>query len=495
MNNNKIEISIIVPAFNEAKRLPMFLDMLIAYCNKSDKNYEIIVVDDGSSDNTHEVAEAHRDQFHDLETMKIRENRGKGYAVKRGFFRARGQICVFLDADGSVGPEEIERNLHYITNDGYDIFVGSRVLRSEGRSLEALWYRKFIGKIFNFFVRAFLFKNIKDTQCGFKMIKKEIVRPLFSRSYLRGFGFDIEILYLAFKMGYKVKEGAVSWHHVAGSRVNLVTDSVKMFFNVLQIRNWHCTPVNPLGKYLGPDEYAYMHELEDYHWWFVARRNLAVCLIKSLKIPSPIILDIGTGTGSNLLSFSKLGETHGVDIASQAIEFCRKRGIKNVTQCSAEKMTYANKTFDVIACLDLLEHIPEPVEALLEMRRVLKDNGRIIIMVPAHKILWSQHDEALCHLRRYEKDSLLRDLKDAGLKAQDLGYFFCLSFFVVALIRIVRRFFISKGKPHSDTTTLPPKLLNEFLKFLFNIEIKITTKLGLPIGTTIYAVVSKGSTK
>ena len=292
-------------------------------------------------------------------------------------------------------------------------------------------------------------------------------------------------------MGYKVKEKSVSWHHVAGSKVNLVTDSLKMFFNILQIRNWHCTPINPFDKYMGPDEYAYMYEFEDYHWWFVARRNLATHLIKSLKISSPIILDVGTGTGSNLLSFSKLGESHGVDIASQAIEFCKKRGIKNVVQCSAEKMAYPDKTFDVITCLDLLEHIPNPVETLSEMRRVLKDNGSIVIMVPAFRILWSQHDEALCHLRRYEKDSLLQDIHEAGLKAQNLGYFFCISFFIVAPIRIMRRFFISRAQPHSDTTTLPPKPLNWMLKSLFRLEAEIALRFGLPIGTTIYTVAVK----
>src|SRR6185436_12692004 len=125
----------------------------------------------------------------------------------------------------------------YLLKENYDIFVGSRVIEDPTRILKTKWYRKLIGSVFNFFVRKFLFCQIKDTQCGFKMFRRETVKPLFARSYLRGFGFDIEILYLAHKMGYRVKEGPVSWKSVDGSKVNLLRDSAKMFVNILQIRN------------------------------------------------------------------------------------------------------------------------------------------------------------------------------------------------------------------------------------------------------------------
>lgn len=489
--NEKIDISIVIPAFNEAGRLPRFLDRVSSYCNRSKNTYEIIVVDDGSSDNTSETAASYKTRFPNLHTIRIKKNRGKGYAVKRGLLKSKGEICLFLDADGSTGPEEIGENIHYILKEGYDIFVGSRVLRREGQVLKVKWYRKFIGTVFNFFVQTFLFKNIKDTQCGFKMFRKEVVKPLFSRSHIRDFGFDVEILYLAHKMGYRVKEGPVSWHHVGGSRINLFTDSIRMFFRILQTRNWHCTPIDPFAGYMGPDEYKYMYELECYHWWFVSRRNLVMHLIKSLEIASPTILDVGSGTGGNLLSLSKLGKTFGIDASERAIEFCRKRGLYNVTRCPAEKIEYADRTFEVITCLDVLEHVSNPVEVLLELRRVLKDGGKVIITVPAFRILWSQHDEALCHLRRYEKDSLSCDLHEAGLEIEKIGYFFFASFFAVAPIRVMRRFFVSRQKLRSDTTTLPPKFLNEFLKLLFKIEIGVLDNFRLPFGTTVYAIASR----
>lgn len=486
-----IDISIVIPAYNEANRLPSFLEKLIAHCNNSTMRYEIIVFDDGSNDNTSEAIQKYKTTFPNLHIMGIHRNRGKGYAVKKGLLSAQGKVCGFLDADGSVQPQEIEKNIHYILDDGYDIFIGSRAKLAHEQIIEAKWYRILIGTVFNFFLNSFLFKEFRDTQCGFKLFRREVIEPLFSRSYLQGFGFDIEILYLAHKIGYKVKEGPVSWHHVDGSKINLVTDSISMFFNILQVRNWHCTPINTHSKYLEPSEYKFMYELEKYHWWFVSKNNLVREIIKSFGIPSPTILDVGMGTGANMLALSELGQTFGIDAAEQAMEFCKKRGLKNIARCHAEKITHPDKTFDVIIALDLLEHVFDPVKVLIELRRLLKDNGKIIITTPAFRMLWSQHDEALCHLRRYNKKTLSLDAAEARLKTDMMGYFFFSSFFPVTFIRLMRRLLPNRYQLKSDTTTLPPKFLNEFLKLIFKFEVRIFRRYGTPLGTTLYAILSK----
>lgn len=159
--------------------------------------------------------------------------------MKRGFFNADGKICLFLNADGSVGPKEIGKNLHYILDKDYDIFVGSRVLRGQGQILNTKWYRKFIGAIFKIFVQLVLISCVKDTQCGFKMFKKETIKPLFSKSRFRGFSFDLEILYLAYNMGYKIKEGPVSWQYINNSKINFFKDPIRMFIDIFLIKNRH----------------------------------------------------------------------------------------------------------------------------------------------------------------------------------------------------------------------------------------------------------------
>ena len=490
---DKIDISIVIPAYNERNRLPHFLKQIISHCKRSQKKYEIIIVDDGSQDETFHVALSFVSQYQHLQVLKNKRNRGKGYSVKRGFLRSKGNLCLFLDADGSVTPDEIERNIPYIEKDGFDIFVGSRTLKDKNQSLKVKWYRKAIGTVFNFLVQSLLFKNIGDTQCGFKIFRREVIIPLFSRVYLEGFGFDIEVLYLAHKMGYRVKEGPVSWHHVGGSKINLATDSFRMFWNILQVRNWHCTPINPLSQWLGPDEYQYMYNMENLHWWFISRRYLMHRLLKSLKLISPYILDVGSGTGANLIALQRIGRTYGIDASQKALNLSKRRGQMNITQGLAERLPYKERSFDLITCLDILEHTHDPVKALKEIRRVLKDNGRILIMVPAFRLLWSQHDEALCHYRRYNKISLSNDLFEAGFKIEKMSYLFFLSFFAVAPIRIIRRLLFTFHKPQSDTTTLPPKYLNDLLIYIFKKESGISAKMGLPFGTTLFAIATKQS--
>ncbi|MBF0511227.1 MAG: glycosyltransferase family 2 protein [Candidatus Omnitrophica bacterium] len=232
------DISVIIPAKNEEKRIPRFLDSLISYCQKSRLRYQLIVVDDGSSDKTAEIIINYKKSFPQLNLMSLGKNHGKGFAIKQGILSAKGRIVLFMDADGATPADEIEKNLKYF-EEGYDIVIGSSVMHQKDCSVKALLYRKTMGFIFNFLVRTLLIKGIKDTQCGFKMFRGEIVRPLWEKVRIEGFGVDLEVLFLAQKMNYKIKEVAVNWTHVDESKINLVRDSLRMFHNIFQIRSWY----------------------------------------------------------------------------------------------------------------------------------------------------------------------------------------------------------------------------------------------------------------
>jgi len=231
-------ISIIIPAKDEQKRLPHFLKLVIDYCRETPHLYELIIVDDGSKDQTAIEALAFQNDFPSLKVISLDRNYGKGQAVKAGFLEAKGDIVLFLDADGSTKPQEIGRHLHFF-EEGYDIVVGSRVLRDGHAKVEALAYRRWIGTIFNFLVSHLLLEGIKDTQCGFKMFRSKAAQDIFKNVHLKGFGFDLEVLYLAKKMRFSIKEVAVNWTHVDGSKVHLLKDSIGMFWNMIQIKRWH----------------------------------------------------------------------------------------------------------------------------------------------------------------------------------------------------------------------------------------------------------------
>lgn len=245
-----IDISVIIPAKNEARRLPFFLTGLMRLAAASEQNFEFIVVDDGSTDNTAAIVKS----MAPVRVIRFDTNKGKGAAVKAGFAAARGNILVFMDADGATPPEEIEANLSYF-DQGVDVVIGSRLLDDGTRQVEARVHRKLIGMVFNSMVRLFLFKIIQDTQCGFKMFRREVAEAIFADVRINRFGFDLEALYLANRLGFCIKEVPVNWHHVDGSRINLVTDALQMLVNIFQIRLWHGhkQPV-PRGSCLRKDD-------------------------------------------------------------------------------------------------------------------------------------------------------------------------------------------------------------------------------------------------
>lgn len=232
------DISIIVPAYNEYRRLPPTLLDIINYFESKGRNYEIIVVDDGSTDDTPELVEKFARVRSEITVIRVPQNCGKGNAVRTGMLNASAPTLLFADADGSTPIAELDRLEAYLGQDA-DLVIGSRALRSDVTMVRTRWYRKFLGRFFNSLVNLLILPGLADTQCGFKLFKRDVARFLFSHQTSNGFGFDVEILYLARKAGLRIKEVPVNWTNVPNSKVNLLLDSTLMFKDILTFKMKH----------------------------------------------------------------------------------------------------------------------------------------------------------------------------------------------------------------------------------------------------------------
>jgi len=241
-----VELSVIVPAFNEERRLPPTLVDMVDHLDEWGKSYEIIVVDDGSTDETPTVVEKFARLRPQVRLIRLPANRGKGAAVKTGMESAYGARRLFADADGSTPFGEIRRLMEQLDS-GADVAIGSRALASQATRVQTVWYRKVLGRIFNGTVNLLLLPHIADTQCGFKLFTAAAAREIFHRQTVSRFSFDVEILYIARRLGLEVVEVPINWTNVPGSKVNLVLDSAQMLLEVLLVRFRHRT-VRPITR-------------------------------------------------------------------------------------------------------------------------------------------------------------------------------------------------------------------------------------------------------
>jgi dolichyl-phosphate beta-glucosyltransferase len=231
-----IDLSIIVPAYNEEQRLPPTLDRLYAFLQTQPVRWEIVVVDDGSRDRTCAVVEDAMLRIPHLRLVKQIPNRGKGAAVRRGMLAARGQLRVMCDADCSMPPEQLPRLLAPIIACESEIAIGSRYVEGAKSDIKQPRYRVLWSRLCNKVIQRSLVPGVRDTQCGFKAFTAEAARDLFGRGRIDGWAFDLEILALARRRGFAISEIGVEWSDDGRSRVNPLKDMWKVIREALTIR-------------------------------------------------------------------------------------------------------------------------------------------------------------------------------------------------------------------------------------------------------------------
>jgi glycosyltransferase involved in cell wall biosynthesis len=227
-------VSIVIPAFNEAARIGNTIQKVQHFLQRFPFPHELIIVDDGSVDDTPKIIE--RSGFPEIRSLRNDSNHGKGYAVRQGVLAATGDYVLFSDADLSAPIEELEKLLDVALKENADVVIGSRAVDRSMIDVHQSAVRESAGILFNLAVRLLLGLRIHDTQCGFKLFKRDRVLNIFNKQTTAGFGFDPELLFLAARSGLKIREVPVRWSHAEGSKIRFLRHGIGMFLDLVRIR-------------------------------------------------------------------------------------------------------------------------------------------------------------------------------------------------------------------------------------------------------------------
>jgi dolichyl-phosphate beta-glucosyltransferase len=235
MRDSDLDVSMVIPAYNEQTRLPKTLTAVMEYFSKTPRSHEVIVVDDGSSDETARLVREFSLRWPSIKLLRLPRNMGKGAAVRAGVLNSLGRFIVFNDADGATPPAMTERLLAAL-EEGADVAIGSRDAFADDRRVERTWRRALIGGVFSVLVNLWVVRGIRDTQCGFKMFRRHVAYDIFERQRIDGFAFDVEVLRLARVLRFNIVPVPIDWTEVPGSKVRIGRDACRMLWDILRVR-------------------------------------------------------------------------------------------------------------------------------------------------------------------------------------------------------------------------------------------------------------------
>lgn len=249
------------------------------------------------------------------------------------------------------------------------------------------------------------------------------------------------------------------------------------------------TVIKELPREMQQHTYAILYEVEETHWWYRGRRRILSYFIEQIcsrvKDRRPQILDVGCGTGANLVMLGEFGDAHGIDVSHDALAFCHARGLERVRHGAAEKLPYEDGTFDLVTALDVVEHLDDDMAGLREMRRVLRPDGHALLFVPAFMFLWGVQDDVSHHRRRYRMPELLKAVREAGFEVERATYANITFFLPILLVRTFMRWMNIKT---STENNIGVSSLNGLLGRILGSEATWLRYLNLPFGVSALCV-------
>jgi dolichyl-phosphate beta-glucosyltransferase len=430
-------LTLVVPVFDEAARVDDFAASLIEYASARPGGVELLFVDDGSRDATADLLEARLAARPDVSARVLRlPHLGKGAAVAAGLAAAGAPVAAFCDLDLSTPLDQLDVVIATAARAGglaiasRDL-AGSRLTRPEGP------VRELLGKSYNRLLQATVTPGVVDTQCGAKAAATDVWERLLVHTREAGFAWDAELVAVALALGVRVHEVPVEWHHDDRSKIRVGRDGMRMVQALPRIvasrqraraaRPRDTTTAAPLEVFDDANAAA-LAGADRQHWWFRSKAALVATGIRRTQRGAPAggwLVDVGGGAGGVTAMLGWRPDRALVAEGNAALcAAARDRHGLAVARATVDHVPVADGTADVVCLLDVVEHLADPVAALVEARRLLRPGGRVVVNVPAHEWLWSRADEVLGHHRRYTRATLRADLASAGFEPVVLGHVF-----------------------------------------------------------------------
>ena len=493
-------LGLVVPVYDEAARIGEFCGLLLDFVASLPGGSELLIVDDGSADATVALVREQLAKRPGLPARVLeRPHLGKGAAVAAGLDALTTPLLAFCDLDLSTPLPELLRVVIAGSRPGV-LAIGSRdltgssVVRPESRGREAL------GRAYNRLLQATVVPGVVDTQCGAKAATAEVWRLILAHTREPGFAWDAEAVAVAGALGIDVQEVPIEWHHDDRSKVHVLRDGLGMVRATPRI--WRSRRAAALsgrstsaqlleGEVFDDHNAELLMESDRTHWWF---RSKAAFVATALRRTAPKgrdqgwLVDVGAGAGG-VTALLGWGPDRVMVLEGNLAMVRQARSAHGLAgvQAVVDALPVANGSAAVVCLLDVIEHLDDPVPALVAAGRALGPSGRLVVNVPAHRWLWSQADVELGHVQRYTRATLSRDLRAAGLDPVLMTHVFSWLVPPVWLARRVMR----PGRAELGLDQTSP-ILDRAAMVLTGLERQLLGRLPMPVGTSILCVALRG---
>lgn len=482
--------SLVIPMFDERARIARSIAVL-AESGIADDGLELLLVDDGSTDGTAEVAEQAlaASGIPDARVLRLSSNAGKGAAVRAGMLAARGASRVFVDADLCVPATDIRRCFEELEARHAEVVYGTRAHPGSELHRNQPLHRVASGRTFNLLLRTLGLTDERDTQCGLKGFSAGAAERIFGQLTTERFAFDVEVLARARRSGLHVLPLPVEWSHLDASRVRPVRDGIDMFRAAVRIRRQlDREVVEGAGRSMDAGAIEAMALVERTHWWFRAKRELVIGELDRRRV-SGVVVDVGAGTGGLLDSLRGAGRPAiGVELDDVALKLASRLDPRPaMAQAVAERVPVADGAAAAVTALDVLEHLDDDVAGFRELARVAGPGGLVVVAVPAYQWAWSDHDVRLGHRRRYSRVSLVEAAWAADIDVVRCTHFHSWLTPIAFLLRRTPLRRLLRGQRAEEASFVSP-LANRLLDLLGSVERLLLRRLDLPLGLSILLV-------